>query len=303
MRYFTKEWYDLMQRLDYTLCMKPIEDKVYSDDDIRALYEKELKKEIRSAERDYNAPPEFVDFDIDEMDLDDFVSFDPQTNKLVKFSSKQEVIDSIERERRRAMEEFDNRPPFGKENIAEIENDFKQRYEGELKYGMDRYPDDIRSKLDPRLVALGFLPRSVFDELKALSKSNKKKFDAINRQATKVLKKQNLSDEIAEKFYFHDANVLSVKEDGGDLVMLLRLDVACYDGETPYTRVIFKNASVLEREDTADGDCVFLYDEIYKNDGGYEVHILLESDGLKYLTVACKEIAFETDIDENEITR
>ncbi len=40
MRYYTKQWYDLMQRLDYCICMKPIADKDYTDVDISALYDK-----------------------------------------------------------------------------------------------------------------------------------------------------------------------------------------------------------------------------------------------------------------------
>ena len=31
MRFYTKEWYELMQSQDYTLCMRQIPDKEYSE--------------------------------------------------------------------------------------------------------------------------------------------------------------------------------------------------------------------------------------------------------------------------------
>ena len=46
MRYYTKEWYALMQRQNYTSGLKKIPDKVYTDEEIQAFYDKELKAEI-----------------------------------------------------------------------------------------------------------------------------------------------------------------------------------------------------------------------------------------------------------------
>lgn len=46
MKYFTKEWYELMQHLDYTVGMEPIADKKYSDEEIAALYENKRKTAI-----------------------------------------------------------------------------------------------------------------------------------------------------------------------------------------------------------------------------------------------------------------
>ena len=46
MKYYTKEWYQLMQRLHYTSGLTKIPDKVYSDQEIRAFYDHDLQKEI-----------------------------------------------------------------------------------------------------------------------------------------------------------------------------------------------------------------------------------------------------------------
>ena len=56
MKYFTKEWYDLMQRMNYTCGMKCIPDKEYTDAEIKALYDKKLKKEIAHNRKLHNTP-------------------------------------------------------------------------------------------------------------------------------------------------------------------------------------------------------------------------------------------------------
>ena len=46
MRFYTKEWYKLMQHQDDTLCMKQLPDKNYSDQEIKALFEKNSKRKL-----------------------------------------------------------------------------------------------------------------------------------------------------------------------------------------------------------------------------------------------------------------
>lgn len=46
MKFYTKEWYDLMQHLHYTCGVKKIPDKEYSDKEIKKLYYLALKKEV-----------------------------------------------------------------------------------------------------------------------------------------------------------------------------------------------------------------------------------------------------------------
>ena len=57
MKFYTKEWYALMQRQNYTSGLKKIADKVYTDEDIIAFYDKDLKAEIARDRRIHNTPP------------------------------------------------------------------------------------------------------------------------------------------------------------------------------------------------------------------------------------------------------
>ena len=45
MKYFNKEWYELIEKAHYTVGIEPIEDKEYTEKDILKLYNKKLKEE------------------------------------------------------------------------------------------------------------------------------------------------------------------------------------------------------------------------------------------------------------------
>ena len=45
MKFYTKEWYELMQHQNYTSGLKKIPDKVYTDEEIQAFYDKDLNAE------------------------------------------------------------------------------------------------------------------------------------------------------------------------------------------------------------------------------------------------------------------
>lgn len=317
MKFYTKEWYELMQKLDYCICMRPIADGEYSDDDIKKLYDKRLKAEVARDKRDYDEPPSFIDFDIDAADLDEFAFFN-ETGTLCKPSSKAEIKEMIAAEKAAAWAEYESRPPF---DPSETEQRFRQAYDAGLEYGLMRFPEWARNAVDSRLVALGYLPRTVYDRLKEESRRNKKQFEQITRAARKALDKESekIPARITEIFAgFHDASILRLNKRDGDLDMYVRLNCACFEGETPYVRVVFKNAQALDSDGLVIYDCakssgassadvtsaddmlVYLYDEFYAVDGGVEAHFLLCADDLKYLTVRCADIVCERNVDDAE---
>ena len=59
MRYFTKEWYELMQQQIGVEGLTKVADKVYSDAEIQAFYERDLKKEIAHDRKLHNLKPTF----------------------------------------------------------------------------------------------------------------------------------------------------------------------------------------------------------------------------------------------------
>ena len=126
-------------------------------------------------------------------------------------------------------------------------------------------------------------------------------------EASSVLQEQDIPAEIRDAFRFHDANVLSVRKIGADAEMLLS------DGGfmgTPYCRVIFRNVSLFEREKglvirtkrensgEISSNVIYLYDELYRTESGYEVHMMLTGrQDLRYLTVGCERIEVTSELE------
>ena len=63
MKYFTKEWYELIGKAHYTVGIEQIEDREYTEEDILELYNKKLKEEIELIREEYNTPPDFEELD------------------------------------------------------------------------------------------------------------------------------------------------------------------------------------------------------------------------------------------------
>lgn len=301
MKFFTKRWFNIMQIIDCSIGMKSIADKKYTDKDISALYDKKLKAEISRDRREYNEPPHGIDIDFDNAELDDFAFFDVETNTLTRPASIEEVKREYEEEQARLDEEFANRPPFDpQETIERFENIYKARLRNGYLYFPDWVKDElVKDKVDVRLIALDYLPKSTFDRIKTEQRKNKVECDKIEREAKKVLgnESKKIPERILSEFGFHDGMVLSLEQIRSELVMTIQKDGVSFDEQTPYAKVIFTNGKIIERdENLMFENCIWLYDELYKTMNGYEVHMLFMENELRYLTISCDDIVIEHNI-------
>ena len=314
MRFYTKDWYDLMQHQDYTTCVRQIPDKVYTEAEIRSLFRERLASEIQRDRLDYDTPPCFPDL-ADQLrpehwNPEDWLIFPAGEDLPPRHpTSPEEVAAQWERDRRAAEEAFASRPPF---DPAETERWFRALYRARLRDADRHYPAWVCVQVDRRLLALDLLPEGVYQKLQIEEAENRKAFEAIERAAEEELSRQPIPDDITAAFQFHDASLLSFRKRGRDYEMRLRKDGGwCGDDVTPYSKVLFRDAVLLEREKSlvprtmrdADGtlssNCTFLYHELYAGPDGYEVHMLFATagrSGLAYCTVRCGDIAFQDNV-------
>lgn len=308
MRYYTKEWYDLMQHVSYTLGMKKIPDKIYTDEEIQMFYEKKLKKEIAQERKAYNTPPSFEIYEellAEEFNPDDWIVFDEESEEIHILESEEEARIWLENHKKQEMKEFKNRPPFDEKEVKQW---VKNLYKNNIRYTSSSYPAWVLEKVDHRLLGLELLPESIYKELKKEEQKNQRKLRKIEKEAEKVLNKQEIPEEILAMFGFHDANLLMLKKSGKDIEMVLRKDGEWSEGTTPYIRVWFKNVTFFEREkgmvirrrEEEDGiysNCQYLYDELYRDGNEYEIHMMFWTmKALRYVTIRCEEILFEDNI-------
>ena len=281
MKYYTKEWYRLMGSDDYTSGMKKILDKEYSDDEIQKFYDKALAKYISQDREEYY---EFLD------DSPDFETSEEDNFQPVKMKSQY-------------------RPPFDpKESIK----NFETGYRNVIKYADEHFPQWVIKQVDLRLLALNLLPKSIFIRLREEEKRNRKEFNKMDKRAMRAVweAESKLPDRISGNFGYHDACVLQLKKQGNDFNMMLLLDWGTFsEGKTPYERVAFLDGVLVERDKGIvirarlienkyyRSNCHMLYNELYLlDDGRYEVHMMVWCNELKYLTLQCRDIQFESNV-------
>lgn len=259
MKYYTKEWYHLMQNLNYVTDMKSVPDQEYTEEDIRKFYEEDLAAHVETNTKFY---------------------------AMVKKS-------------------FD---------LADIIQTFEDSYRIRCEQELKRYPAWVQESVDVRLAALGRLPESVYKRLEEEDKINIAEFTRINNAAREDLDQQDVPDDARYfGYWMSEADVLALHQNGNDVQLYLRKG-NWNDGVSPYIRVTFENCTfaeleegtVLEVKEDENGDlisgCKFLYDEIYKNENGCEVHMMLKNgEELRYLTVGCGDFYFEDGIEEADL--
>ena len=267
MKYYTKEWYELLQAWGLSGDLKKIPDAVYTTADIEKLYKKKLKKEIAFERDSYNQEPFFLTVDDmlteDNFCPDDWLFIDEITGDVKRPVDINEVRQQLEKDRKRAFEEFEHRPPFDPMDTEKI---FEEIYRTNLRTCKNNFPEWLLKSVDHRLLALGYLPETAYRKYHSEIHEEKKKWEQINRAAEKERTRQCIPDEMMEAMALHDASLLSLKKG---------LRVRKYLQEGFYS----SNSS-------------FLYSEIYNSGEGYEFHMMFAtSKDLSYLTIACNDIS------------
>lgn len=305
MKYYTKEWYALMQCVDSLDSFQKIADGEYTTASIKALYDKKLKAMIASEKRGYNQEPFFPvseeDLTEDTFDADDWIFVEEESGQVKKPASLQEVREHLEAERQKAYEEFENRAPFDPSETIEL---FQTSYRMNLRACKKIYPAWLTQSVDHRLIALECLPESAYMRYRNELRETKKRWNAINKAAEKDLRRQNIPEQMDEALSLHDASLLSIRKQGSHIAMTVTKDGLWPDDATPYRKVVFKDAEILEKErgliarkyregNVYHSNVSFLYYELYQKDGKYEVHMMFDFAGkLRYFTVKCRDILY-----------
>ena len=327
MKYYTKEWYDLMQKSEQTAGLRKVPDKKYTKKEIEALYEKTLRREMAAEKKAYNTAPD-LSYLLDILEdrgfrAEDWVVTDLKTGEPRTPASMEEVKSFIMEEQQAQTEEFLAREPFCAEDFREMFREVYEERKADLRYGTG---SALLDAVDKRLLALELVPESVFTALKEEEHAARKEFSRINRNAERALLKQNVPQDIVEGFDLHDCDLLSIRKKGRNLEMIFCIEGLEEEGESPFRKVVFKYAEVLERdkgisirthshdhddccgpdddccghdhdhhhhhhEDCVHSNCTFLISEIYNVKNAFEVHMLLwMPSGLKYLTVKAADV-------------
>lgn len=164
---------------------------------------------------------------------------------------------------------------------------FTQNYRRQKHRLLSDLPQEILNKVaDVRVFTLGYCTESVYALCKSFLEENRRAYRSV-LQAYDDYAKRELKDIPFIYANFHDGVVKSLRRKGNALV--LKFD----DPERALSHncIVFQNAAVLQQDGRLCG-ADWLYNELYKNAYGYEIHVLLWRKGkLIDFVVQCSDIA------------
>lgn len=288
MKYLTNEWYDLCQRTGLHFGMRMHKNANVHDEALYLrLYQRKEKEFINIHREIYDLDPRSM-LEQDGMScvpVDKWINGDEISEKdtmVYRMSSEESARIQL------LIAAYDARPPFDEMKCKE---EFSVSQEWRCKEACHKLPDELSSRIaDLRVFALGYCTREILRELKQLSKANEKRMRLVMDEYRQAQKAENIPEHIRKHFHFHDCSVTQLTS-GKQVV--IRLDTQ--GGFTNKNKVTFDAVDEIVRQDGRIVGSCWIYDELYRTDSGYEVHILFSGEGMPELIIRCADIVVEQE--------
>lgn len=202
-------------------------------------------------------------------------------NLLIEIAKEAETFSEeyykkvYQEEERRWIELQNTIKSINSKDVNKDKESFKHIQEQIIKKLENNVPDYILKKVaDIRVLALGKASSIVKKELDKYCKKQK----VIVEKAMKEYKRYNnnlrkYENTFIRNFDFHDCKIKSCEKQEKDLIITLDTTNNCL---VDIKQIIFKNYDIIKEEDNI-CQSVWLYNEVYIKDNGYEIHILLEN--------------------------
>ena len=153
-------------------------------------------------------------------------------------------------------------------------------------------PETIVQQIaDIRVFALNKATRSVINTVTEFCEENEKIVTSTSEEYRNYYKEASHSfgKEIVENFGFHDCTIKNSVQKGNSLTLLLDNS----GGFTSIDEVTFENFNILKQDDVLENSW-WLYEEIYKVNGKYEFHVLLQDGkGLIDFVISADQVSYK----------
>ena len=172
-------------------------------------------------------------------------------------------------------------------------------YKEKIQEPDEDLPDWVKETVDPRILAMYFMPEKIYRKLAEEDKANEEKFEALDEKADEA--REDMRKEVPEDYEelmdileeLESCSVYSSSIDGDEIE--LQIEGWDDEGDPVIYTLRFDEVEVLENEGVKaeswideDGDrasdCEFLFAEMYFEGDRPEIHMMFENNGLKYLT-------------------
>ena len=283
MKYLTKEWYELCQRTNLYFDMRVNEyAKVYDEALFLRLYKRREREFVKTQREVYDVDPRFMMEHDGEIfiPVDKFITGEAlsEEDKIVYHMSAEE-----KEHIRKLIEVYDARPPFDEDKCKEK---FAALQKIRQKEAADKLPPTLISRIaDMSVFALGYCTKEIFHGLKVISKKNTVEMNRVLNEYRRAQQRENIPSNILEIFNFHDCQVTDFLVVGNNIVM--KFDTS--GGFSDYNKIVFVSSEII-KQDGQIINGIWLYEELYRVDNDYEIHMLITGDKLSELTIRCSDI-------------
>lgn len=290
MKYLTKEWYELCQRTWLHFDMKVNDGAaVYDEALYLRLYRRKEKEFVKIQREIYDADPRIA-LEQDGCMITPFYIFAngeeiDEEDKIVYH------MPSDEREHiLRLIEEYDVRPPF---DVLKCREEFRSIQETvKIREAEEKIPHELLQQIaDMRVFSLGYCTKEVLKQLKRYSNENEKKMKHVLSENSEARMAESIPESIKENFGFHDCRVIEFTIDKNKNIVI-RLDTR--GGFTDLNKITFVSPDIIKQEEHIMGS-VWLYEELYRRDNGYEAHMLFTGEEMLDLIISCEDIVIDKE--------
>jgi hypothetical protein len=277
MKYFTKEWCQLQTNLHLSL-EESKEAESFSEEYFQRVYDEELNKFL-SFEQELSSAS-FDDLYPQEMEIEsiqDDLSAEEIQKLKQNYAMKREV----------AKESYIPQSY----NREEAIDQFTEAYFANLAYLKPLIPEAIlREIADIRVFVLDRASRKVIEELKSFSEKNQILADKISENYQRYYQDAYGDSDPMGDASFHDCKIVEAFQEKNEFTLILDNSGAFTDIRS----IKFTNCEILLQEMPLE-NAWWVYDEIYRNGGNHELHVLFESNNRDpfYFTILFEKAIFE----------
>lgn len=268
MNYFTKEWYKLCQKTSTHLLLEEEQGaENFSEEYFNRLYNQKLKewldlqKEVASCS--------FESFYPKEMSSE---HFDENMSEAEVMAMKA----SFQANREKAKENYNKCEPF---NIEKESEKFHKAFLYNQEHIKEILPEEILNQIaDIRVFALGKASQQLKKAATQFCENNQRLVDRTLKEYQKCYEEvaKSFDKNMVKNINFHDCKIIAIKQTEQMLTMLLDNS----GGFTDISQVRFENYKIFKQDSTLEKSW-WLYDEIYRTNDKYELHVLLHNESLE----------------------
>lgn len=290
MKYYTKEWFHTREGSNtYELLQTANEAATYNEGYYQTLYNDRLQEHLNT------------NLEMSKLTVDDVFPLDAwgsvstidtdgnfvDVTSMVSTEEFEKIREGIRREELKARERFV--PIVYDEEL--LTKQFQDRMNGRRAYLEVLLPQDIiKDVADTRVLALDIAAPEIYDRISWYCREREEKSYRIEQDYQEYYQRiYPMLPEKLQKYYgFHDCRVTGYEQQGTEVIITLDR----YGGYSNVSKIIYHDVTILEGNEIT--GFVWVYDEIYPLEEGYEFHAFLQGgDGeIKYFTLKAADVDF-----------